>query len=222
MSSKAERTGFKKKARARAKKYKTKDRGLSSKKGTEKSHPLRRKAGYLITALICMILIAGSIGFSPDRPSRNIPQTPPPLTNGTVFFAPIAVPDLPLSPLLSTEMSLTWDRSDIFLVIADGDKREECNSLSLLEKVQSTSATCKAEDEEYEVVGLDNSTGLEWTISDGTYYFGIGTLGEGLENRSGLNMDISIEIRLSLVGYLMLLPLGAYGVMAIKGYRVLE
>lgn len=71
-------------------------------------------------------------------------------------------------------------------------------------------------------MGLDNSTGLEWTISDGTYYFGIGTLGEGLENRSGLNMDISIEIRLSLVGYLMLLPLGAYGVMAIKGYRVLE
>ncbi len=122
MSSKAERTGFKKKARARVNKYKTKNRGPSSKKRTTKSHPLRRKAGYLITALICMILIAGSIGVSPDRPSRNIPQTPPPLTNGTVFFAPLAVPDLPLSPLLSTKMSLTWDRSDIFLVVADGDR----------------------------------------------------------------------------------------------------
>jgi len=222
MSSKAERTGFKKKARARVNKYKTKNRGPSSKKRTTKSHPLRRKAGYLITALICMILIAGSIGVSPDRPSRNIPQTPPPLTNGTVFFAPLAVPDLPLSPLLSTKMSLTWDRSDIFLVVADGDKREECNRLSLLEKVQSTSAICKAGDQGYEVVGLDNSTGLEWVIGDGNYYFGIGTLGEGLENRSGLNMDISIEMRLSLAGYLILLPLGAYGLMTIKGYRVLE
>jgi hypothetical protein len=71
-------------------------------------------------------------------------------------------------------------------------------------------------------VGLDNSTGLEWEIGDGTYYFGIGTLGEGLENISGLNMDISIDMRLSLAGYLILLPLAAYGLMTIKGYRVLE
>ena len=124
--------------------------------------------------------------------------------------------------MFSTDMSLTWDRSDIFLVVADGDKREECNSLSLLEKVQSTSETCKSGDEGYEVVGLDNSTGLEWEIGEGTYYFGIGTLGEGSENRSGLNMYISIEMRLSLAGYLILLPLGAYGLMAVKGYRVLE
>ena len=222
MSSKAERTGFKKKARARAKKYKTKDRGSSSKKRTTKSHPLRRKAGYLVTALICMVLIAGSIGVSPDRPSRNVPQTPPPLTNGTVFFAPIAVPDAPLSPLFSTGMSLTWDRSDIFVVVADGDKKEECDSIPFLEKFQSTSEICKAGDEGYEVVGLDNSSGLEWEIGDGTYYFGIGTLGEELENRSGLNMSISIEMRLSMAGYLFLLPLGAYGLMTIKGYRVLE
>ena len=222
MSSKEERIGFKKKARARAKKYETKDRESSSKKRTTKSLPLRRKAGYLFTALICMVLIAGSIGVSPDRPSRNVPQTPPSLTNGTVFFAPIAVPDTPLSPLFSTEMSLTWDRSDIFVVVADGDKKEECDSIPFLEKFQSTSEICKAGDEGYEVVGLDNSTGLEWEIGDGTYYFGIGTLGEELENRSGLNMSISIEMRLSMAGYLFLLPLGAYGLMTIKGYRVLE
>ncbi|MEL0189399.1 MAG: hypothetical protein VW878_01030 [Candidatus Poseidoniales archaeon] len=222
MSSKAERTGFKKRARARAKKHETKAGAPISKEKTTESPPLRRKAAYLLTALICMVLIAGSIGVSPDRPSRNIPQTPPPLTNGTVFFAPIAVPGTPLSPIFSTEMSLTWDRSDIFVVVADGDKKEECDSIPFLEKFQSTSEICKAGDEDYEVVGLDNSTGLEWEIGDGTYYFGIGTLGEGLENISGLNMDISIDMRLSLAGYLILLPLAAYGLMTIKGYRVLE
>ena len=46
-------------------------------------------------------------------------------------------------------------------------------------------------------------------------------MGEGLENISGLNMDISIDMRLSLAGYLILLPLAAYGLMTIKGYRVL-
>jgi hypothetical protein len=222
MSSGEKRTGFKKKARARAKKKKAKDRALISKERTPKTNPLRRRAGYVMTSLICVVLIAGSIGFSPDRPSRNIPQTPPPLTNGTVFFAPIAVPDTPFSPLFSTEMSLTWDRSDIFVVVADGDKKEECDSIPFLEKFQSTSEICKAGDEGYEVVGLDNSTGLEWEIGDGTYYFGIGTLGEESENRSGLNMGISIEMRLSLAGYLFLLPLGVYGLMTIKGYRVLE
>ena len=222
MSSEEKRTGFKKKARARAKKKKAKDRALISKERTPKTNPLRRRAGYVMTSLICMVLIAGSIGVSPDRPSRNIPQTPPPLTNGTVFFAPIAVPDTPFSPLVSTEMSLTWDRSDIFVVVADGDKKKECDSIPFLEKFQSTSEICKAGDEGYEVVGLDNSTGLEWEIGDGTYYFGIGTLGEESENRSGLNMGISIEMRLSLAGYLILLPLGVYGLMTIKGYRVLE
>ena len=207
MSSKAERTGFKKRARARAKKHETKT-------GASISRKRRRKAllcdGKLNLSLNGPNMHGPDCWFHrsiPRPPLCNIPQTPPPLTNGTVFFAPIAVPGTPLSPIFSTEMSLTWDRSDIFVVVADGDKKEECDSIPFLEKFQSTSEICKAGDEDYEVVGLDNSTGLEWEIGDGTYYFGIGTLGEGLENISGLNMDISIDMRLSLAGYLILLPL---------------
>ena len=69
------------------------------------NHSLRRKIGYTITTLMCIILIIGTIGISPERPTQQyygtVSNTPPSVTNGTVFFAPVAVPDNPFSSLLS-------------------------------------------------------------------------------------------------------------------------
>ena len=223
MSSKSNRIGFKKNARARTEKSKAKHSKSNSNKTKERhNHSLRRKIGYTITTLMCIILIIGTIGISPERPPRNIPDTPPSVTNGTVFFAPVAVPDNPFSSLLSTDLSLTWDRNDIFLVIADGDKKDQCNGLSLLEKIQSTSTTCKAEDDGYETIGLNNSTGLEWTIDDGDYFFGIGTLGESDTDRSGLRLFVSVEMKLTITGYMLFFSLGVFGLASIKDLKIIH
>ena len=40
----------------------------------------------------------------------------------------------------------------------------------------------------YEAVGLDNSTGLEWTVENGDYYVGIGTLGDSVPEDFELNV----------------------------------
>ena len=131
-----------------AKKHERKTGASISKEKTTESPPLRRK--------VPLISLNGPNMHGPDcRFHRSISRPPlsqystnsPPLTNGTVFFAPIAVPGTPLSPIFSTEMSLTWDRSDIFVVVADGDKKEECDSIPFLEKFQSTSEICKAGEE---------------------------------------------------------------------------
>ena len=102
------------------------------------------------------------------------------------------------------------DRSDIFLVIADEEKKEQCNNLPLLEKISSTDITCKSEDFGYEAIAVNNSTGLEWTVDNGDYFFGIGTLGESVSNQSGLSLAVSIELGLSFTGYLFFLPLGFF------------
>lgn len=223
MSSKSNRSGFKKRAWAKNEKSKARHGKFNSNKKKERdNHSLRRKIGYTITTLMCIILIIGTIGISPERPTRNIPNTPPSVTNGTVFFAPVAVPDNPFSSLLSTDLSLTWDRNDVFLVIADGDKKDQCNSLSLLEKIQSTSTICKAEDDGYETIGLNNSTGIEWTINDGDYFFGIGTLGESDTDRSGLRLFISVEMKLSITGYMLFFSLGAIGLAIIKDRKIIH
>ena len=120
------------------------------------------------------------------------------------------------------DLRLTWDRNDTFLVIADGDKKDQCNSLSLLEKIQSTSTICKAEDDGYETIGLNNSTGIEWTINDGDYFFGIGTLGESDTDRSGLRLFISVEMKLSITGYMLFFSLGAIGLAIIKDRKIIH
>ena len=210
MSSKSNTVGFKKRVRAKDEKISVKGSNNYSKKKDFIKSPLKVKIGYILTILICIILITGTHGFSNERTSRHIPETPPSITNGTVFFAPLAVPDNPFSLLFSAEINVIWDRSDIFLVIADEEKKEQCNNLPLLEKISSTSITCKSEDFGYEAIGVNNSTGLEWTVDNGDYFFGIGTLGESVSNESGLSLAVSIELGLSFTGYLFLLPLGFF------------
>ena len=209
MSSKSKTVGFKKRVRAKDGKIIEKGSNYSKKKEFIKS-PLKVKIGYILTILICIILITGTHGFSNERTSRHIPETPPSITNGTVFFAPLAVPDNPFSLLFSAEINVIWDRSDIFLVIADEEKKEQCNNLPLLEKISSTDITCKSEDFGYEAIAVNNSTGLEWTVDNGDYFFGIGTLGESVSNQSGLSLAVSIELGLSFTGYLFFLPLGFF------------
>ena len=100
MSSKSKTVGFKKRVRAKDEKILEKSSNYSKKKDFIKS-PLKVKIGYILTILICIILITGTHGFSNERTSRHIPETPPSITNGTVFFAPLAVPDNPFSLLFS-------------------------------------------------------------------------------------------------------------------------
>ena len=111
---------------------------------------------------------------------------------------------------------MTWDRSDIYLVIADEDKKKQCDNIAPIELISPGSTTCKAEDNGYEKVGLDNSTGLEWTVENGDYFVGIGTLGDSIPEDLELNVEYTVELNLSVAGYFLILLLGACGITLIK------
>ena len=135
-----------------------------------------RKLGYVVTAIATLLLIVGTIGITLEPVSREAPMSPPSFTQGTVFFGPEPLRGNPIPLLLSAEATVNWDRDDIFLVIADEDKKEECDSIPPIERILSESQTCKAGDSEFEVVGENGTTGLTWAPEDGEYYVGIGTL----------------------------------------------
>lgn len=179
-------------------------------------HRSLRKVGYAISAIATLLLIVGTIGVSLDSPPREAPASPPSFTQGTVFFGPEPLRGNPVPLLLSAEATVKWDRSDIFLVIADADKKEECDSIPPIERVMSTSQTCKAEDSEYEIVGENGTTGLTWAPEKGEYYVGIGTLGESNPDGDKFTLGISIELNLSTSGYVLTLLFGAFGVRLIK------
>ena len=131
-----------------------------------------------------------------------------------LYFSAEPLRGNPIPLLLSAEATVNWDRDDIFLVIADEDKKEECDSIPPIERILSESQTCKSGDSEFEVVG-ENGT-LTWAPEDGEYYVGIGTLGENNPAGEGFKLDITIELNLSASGYLLTLLFGAFGVRLIR------
>ena len=158
----------------------------------------------------------GIIGITLEPAPREAPMSPPSFTQGTVFFGPEPLRGNPIPLLLSAEATVNWDRDDIFLVIADEDKKEECDSIPPIERILSESQTCKAGDSEFEVVGENGTTGLTWAPEDGEYYVGIGTLGENNPAGEGFKLDVIIELNLSASGYLLTLLFGAFGVRLIR------
>ena len=175
-----------------------------------------RKVGYAITAIATLLLIVGSIGITLEPASREAPMSPPSFTQGTVFFGPEPLRGNPIPLLLSAEATVNWDRDDIFLVIADEDKKNECDSILPIERILSDSETCKAGDSEFEVVGDNGTTGLTWAPKDGEYYVGIGTLGENNPAGEGFELDVTIKLNLSASGYVLTLLFGAIGVQLVR------
>jgi hypothetical protein len=175
-----------------------------------------RKVGYAITAIATLVLIVGTIGITLEPASREAPMSPPSFTQGTIFFGPEPLRGNPIPLLLSAEATVNWDRDDIFLVIADEDKKNECDSIPPIERILSDSETCKAGDSEFEVVGDNGTTGLTWAPEDGEYYVGIGTLGENNPAGEGFKLDVTIELNLSASGYVLTLLFGAIGFRLIR------
>ena len=173
------------------------------------------KIGYTITVVAVILLIVGTIGISFDDEVNDIPT---PNTPRAVYFADEPLQDNPVSLLLAAKTTMTWDRSDIYLVIADEEKKEQCADIvgRPIELISPGSTTCKAEDSGYEKVGLDNSTGLEWTVETGDYFVGIGTLGDSVPEDLELNVEYTVELNLSATGYFLSLLLGACGFILIK------
>ena len=175
-----------------------------------------RKVGYAFTAIAVLLLILGTIGIALEPASREAPMSPPSFTQGTIFFGPEPLRGNPIPLLLSAEATLNWDRDDIFFVIADEDKKIECDSIPPIERILSDSETCKAGDSEFEVVGDNGTTGLTWSPEDGEYYVGIGTLGEDNPAGEGFKLEVTIELNLSASGYVLTLLFGAIGFRLIR------
>ena len=82
--------------------------------------------GLMITAVL--LSIVGTIGFTIEDSVESVPT---PNVPNSVFFADDPVQSNPLAFLVSANAEITWDRSDVFLVVGDSDKKEQCNGSTL-------------------------------------------------------------------------------------------
>ncbi|MED5308667.1 MAG: hypothetical protein VYA95_04900, partial [Candidatus Thermoplasmatota archaeon] len=83
-----------------------------------------KKIGYGLCSIAVFLILIGTIGVSFQDEVNDIPT---PNTPRVVYFSDEPMPDNPVSFLFTAKASISWDRSDIYLVIADGEKKEQCD-----------------------------------------------------------------------------------------------
>ena len=148
-----------------------------------------------------LMSIVGTIGFTIDDSVESIPT---PNVPNSVFFADEPVQSNPLALLLSANAGITWDRSDVFLVVADEDKKEQCNGLNFIQRSNQNTQSCTQNDYDFIAIGVDNVSGFSWPVESGEYYVGIGSLYEISEDFE-LNVDYEVKLTLSTTGYFVML-----------------
>jgi hypothetical protein len=169
--------------------------------------------GFGFAGLAVFIIVFGTVGYTIEGEVEDIPT---PNIDGFVFFSDEVLPSNPLQLFISADTSITWDREDIFLVIANQSKKDQCDGIRAsgggFLQSGSNSQTCQYGDTNgYEKTFLDGTAGAEWRITSGEYYIGIGTQSGPLPAGTELNIGYEVKLSASFSTYLFSFLLGLGG-----------
>ena len=142
----------------------------------------RGKFGVGLTCSAILFLVAGMIGFTFEGEVEGVPT---PNAPNQAFFSDEPLPSNPLVGLLSTELTLTWDRDDVWIGIVDEDEKNRCGDIP--SSFFSSDMGCDGVSTNF-VAGSASATadvGFTWEMESGTYFAALGAkdgaLAEGTE-----------------------------------------
>jgi hypothetical protein len=169
----------------------------------------QEKIGYGIVAFAVLLMLGGTVGISVEGAVDDI--TTPNYPERT-FFADEALPEQSLAVFVSATLTLTWDRDDIYVVIADEDEKNTCESQPPGLFNQGTSTSCGPFDTDLVASGNDGNEGLTWKVEEGTYYVGIGTLEqEGLPEGTVVDLTYTVDLSAGFALYFVFALIGIAG-----------
>jgi len=178
---------------------------------------MMKKTGFVLIAISTLLLLGGTVGYTMEGAVDDVPT---PNVQGMVFFSDDSLPGNPASLIINADTTITWDRDDIFLVIADGGKKKQCDDIAknggALGGFDTTSKTCTYGDEGYVAAGDRGDTGVEWRVESGDFYAGIGTKEGLLPEGTELNLNYSVDLKLSATGYMFLIIAEGAGVLLFR------
>ena len=93
----------------------------------------RGKVGVVLSAIGILLLLVGMIGYTLTGEVEDVPT---PNAPNQAFFADEPLPKNILSPLFAAELTITWDRDDVWMGLVDADEKKRC------EDVPSNFFTC--------------------------------------------------------------------------------
>ncbi|MFZ8906726.1 MAG: hypothetical protein ACO2Y2_05145 [Poseidonia sp.] len=168
----------------------------------------QEKIGYALVALSLVLVALGSIGFTTtgevnDLPTPNVPEK--------TFFGDEPIPENGLSTFITAELTLTWDRNDIYVVIVDEDEKKTCESQPPGLFNEGTTTACTPYDADVLAAGNNGEDGLSWEVQPGVHYAGIGTVGDALPEGTEVNMAYSVHLQAGFATYFLFALMGVGG-----------
>jgi len=169
----------------------------------------RRTLGFGAVVLALLLSAGGWMGFTltgavDDVPTPNVPARS--------FFADEPLPEQVLSPFLSAELTLTWDRDDVYVVVVDEDEKNTCDATpsALIQNTGNTA--CGPYDEDVVAISDDGGSGLAWVVDPGVHYVGVGTSPDTtLPQGAEVNLQYSVHLRAGFAAYFVFAIIGAFG-----------
>ena len=163
----------------------------------------RGKAGVFLVVLGGLFLLVGMIGYTF---TGEIEDVPTPNAPNQAFFSGEPLPENFLSPLVAAELTITWDRDDVWIGLVDADEKKRCedvpsNFFTPGMGCDGTSTNFVAGDS-----GAIASEGFTWEMESGSYYAALGAKDGALP--AGTEVVVSYEVHL---GHSLLSLLIAFG-----------
>ena len=167
----------------------------------------QERIGYSMMGGALILVLAGTVGFTVEGTTSIDVVT----TGGKTVFANEALPEHSLGAIVTADLTLYWDRDDIYVVIVDDDEKLRCESSGVLGGFE-TGSSCTANDADVIAVGMDGTEGLQWTVAPGIHYAGLGTLpGAPSFSSSEVMFDYEVHLHASFGLYFLFFLLGIAG-----------
>ena len=154
----------------------------------------RGKVGAAFSVFALLFLVAGMIGFTFEGEVEDVPT---PNAPNQAFFSDDPLPSNPLVGILSTELTFTWDRDDVWIGIVDEDEKNRCKDVPTF---FSDGSDCNGVSLNFEAGEADANagTGFTWEMESGTYYAALGAKEGALPEGAEVNIDYEAHISHSL------------------------
>lgn len=151
----------------------------------------RGKGGSILIGVGIVLLLAGMIGYTLTGEVEGVPT---PNTPNQAFFAEEPLPENVLSPFFAAELTITWDRDDVWMGLVDDDEKKRC------EDVPSNYFTpglgCDGTSTNF-VAGDSSATaseGFSWEMEPGSYFVALGAKDGALP--AGTEVVVSYEVHI--------------------------
>ena len=151
----------------------------------------RGKVGLAFAVVGVLLLLAGMIGYTMTGEVEDVPT---PNAPNQAFFSGEPIPENAFSALVSAELTITWDRDDVWMGLVDADEKKRC------EDVPSNFFTpglgCDGASTNFEAgdSSATASQGFTWKMESGTYYAALGAKDAALPE--GTEVVVSYEVHL--------------------------